>query len=74
MPAWLLWLLPLPLATLGAIAWTSWSARARRPAQAFDSVEDFQRFRDALTTEAPPGSRHRADQPGWRSRSTTRRH
>ena len=59
MPAWLLWLLPLPVATLGAIAWTSWSARARRPAQAFDSVEDFQRFRAALTAEQPRPGRHR---------------
>ena len=65
MPAWLLWLLPLPVATLGAIAWTSWSARSRRPAQAFDSVADFQRFRDALTAEPTRRGRHRrAKQPG----------
>ena len=58
MPSWLLWLLPLPLATVGAIAWTSWTSRSRGPAQAFDSVEDFERFRAALTSERPHGSRH----------------
>lgn len=65
MPAWLLWLLPLPVATLGAIAWTSWGARSRRPAQAFDSVEDFERFRAALTAEVPRRGRGRRSQlPG----------
>lgn len=59
MPAWLLWLLPLPLATVGAIAWTSWSARSRRPVEAFSSVEDFERFRAALTAHAPRRSRRR---------------
>lgn len=53
MPAWLLWLSPLPLATLGAIAWTSWTSRSRGPAPAIDSVEGFERFRSALTNPLP---------------------
>lgn len=52
MPAWLLWLSGIPLATLGAIGWASWSNRARGPAQPIDSVQAYDRFRAAMT---PPG-------------------
>ena len=48
MPDWLLWLLPVPLATAGAIAWTAWSSRARGPKDAADGVEAYARFRAAL--------------------------
>ena len=58
MPSWLLWLAPVPLATLGAIAWTAWSTRSRGPAEASESVAAYERFRNALATpprqEPPP--------------------
>jgi hypothetical protein len=53
MPAWLVWLLPVPVATLGAIAWTAWASRARRPVEAEESVQAYERFRQALTTPVP---------------------
>lgn len=48
MPAWLLWLLPVLLAAPVAVAWLSWSGRTRRPVEAADSVQAYERFRDAL--------------------------
>ena len=47
-PDWLLWLLPVPLATLTAVAWAGWSSRARGPQDAAASVEEYARFRAAL--------------------------
>ena len=52
LPDWLLWLLPVPLATSTAIAWVSWVSRTRGPADAADSVREHERFRAALA--APP--------------------
>ena len=48
LPAWLMWLLPVPVATLAAVAWSSWSSRARGPQDAADTVEAYARFRAAL--------------------------
>jgi hypothetical protein len=48
LPDWLLWLLPVPLATLGALAWATWSSRTRGPQDAQDSVQEYARFRAAL--------------------------
>jgi hypothetical protein len=53
MPAWLVWLLPVPVATLAAIAWTSWTSRTRRPVKAVDSVLAYERFRQALNAPIP---------------------
>ena len=53
-PEWLLWLLPVPLATLGAVLWTSWSSRARGPVEAQESVQAYERFRTALAAPVPP--------------------
>ena len=47
-PDWLLWLLPVPLATAGAIAWAAWSSRTRGPQDAADGVAAYARFRAAL--------------------------
>jgi cytochrome c-type biogenesis protein CcmH/NrfF len=52
LPDWLLWLLPLPLATGAAVVWASWTSRTRGPADTKDSVRDYERFRAALA--APP--------------------
>ena len=54
MPMWLVWLSPLPIATLGAIAWTVWVGRSRGPERTEDSVQAYERFRAALNTPAPP--------------------
>jgi len=59
MPAWLAWLIPVPLATVAAIAWAAWSNRTRGPEEAIDSVQAYERFRSAMSTPvpAPRGSR-----------------
>lgn len=57
LPAWLLWLLPVPLATGAAIAWASWSSRTRSPQDPAQSVQEYARFRAALGSSVrPPGS------------------
>ena len=61
MPAWLVWLLPVPVATLMAIAWTAWTSRTRRPVQAVDSVLAYERFRQALNAPVPAP---RSEAPG----------
>lgn len=48
LPDWLLWLLPVPLATSVALAWATWSSRTRRPQDTADSVREYARFRAAL--------------------------
>lgn len=53
MPAWLLWLLPVPAAGVAAVVWTSWASRARGPVEAIDSVAAYDRFRQALTAPVP---------------------
>jgi cytochrome c-type biogenesis protein CcmH/NrfF len=50
LPDWLLWLLPVPLATVGALLWTAWTSRARGPQDAVDGVAEYERFRRALST------------------------
>ena len=58
MPMWLVWLSPLPIATLGAIAWTVWAGRRRGPERTEDTVQAYERFRAALSTPAPPPPAH----------------
>lgn len=53
MPAWVLWLAPVPVATVLAICWTSWSGRTRPPQSVADSVAEHQRFRQALAVPPP---------------------
>ena len=55
-PEWLLWLLPVPLATAGGIAWAAWSNRSRGPVDTAEGVQEYERFRAALskTTPKPP--------------------
>ena len=52
-PDWLLWLLPVPLATAAAIAWAAWTGRARGPADTADSVREHERFRAAMAAPLP---------------------
>lgn len=58
----LVWLAIPALATLLAIAWASWSTRARGPEEALDSVAAYERFRAALSASAvAPGPADAAD-------------
>jgi len=43
-----MWLLPVPLATLAAGAWATWSSRTRGPQDTADTVQEYERFRAAL--------------------------
>ena len=63
MPAWLVWLLPLPVATLCAVAWTTWTSRSRRPVEISDSVQAHERFRRAMATPLPPPPPDRGSSP-----------
>ena len=51
-PDWLLWLLPVPVATVAAIAWAAWSSRTRGPEETADGIAAYERFRSALAN--PP--------------------
>ena len=53
MPAWILWLSPVIVAPLLAVAWTSWASRPRGPEEAIETVEEYDRFKAALTTPLP---------------------
>jgi len=65
MPDWLIWLLPVPVATMAAVAWTSWTNRTRGPVKAVDSVQAHERFRQALAAPLPPVRKPDGDdQPG----------
>jgi cytochrome c-type biogenesis protein CcmH/NrfF len=57
MPTWILWLSPVIVAPLLAVVWTSWSTRPRGPEQALETVQEYDRFRAALTSPVPT-SRH----------------
>ena len=64
LPAWLMWLLPVPVATLAAVAWSSWSSRARGPQAPEDTVEAYARFRAALAgPTAGAGERAASSEP-----------
>lgn len=54
LPAWLLWLLPVPVMTAAAIAWTAWSSRTQGPPDTAESVRDHERFRAAMSSDVPP--------------------
>ena len=61
MPAWLIWLLPVPGAGLAAVAWTAWVSRTRRPVEAVDSVQAYEKFRQAMRATVPEP---RSEAPG----------
>ena len=64
LPDWLLWLLPVPVATLGAIVWVSWTSRTRGPQRPQDTVQEYERFRAALSAppRRPPPATERRDE------------
>ena len=67
LPAWLMWLLPVPVATLAAVAWSSWSTRARGPQDPEDTVEAYARFRAALAGPAQQDARRDDDEAPHRA-------
>ena len=52
LPDWLLWLLPVPLATAGAVAWAAWRGRSRGPLDTAQGVAAYERFRAAIVRRA----------------------
>lgn len=58
MPSWILWLSPVIVAPMLAVLWTIWASRPRGPEQALETVQEYDRFRAALTNPVPvPRSR-----------------
>jgi len=53
MPSWILWLSPLVIAPLIAVLWLSWSSRPKGPVAAIETVEEYDRFKAALTSPLP---------------------
>lgn len=45
------WLIPAAGATLLAMAWVAWSTRTRRPADTHETLEDYERFKEAMGRE-----------------------
>lgn len=46
-----LFLLPIPLSFVLALAWAMWVSRPRRPVDAIDSVAEYRRALDVLAPE-----------------------
>jgi hypothetical protein len=53
MPSWILWLSPVVIAPLLAVVWMSWAARPKGPVAATETVEEYDRFKAALTSPLP---------------------
>ena len=49
MPAWILWLSPVIVAPLLAVLWITWAARPKGPQEARETVEQYGRFKAALS-------------------------
>jgi hypothetical protein len=69
MPAWILWLSPVIVSPLLAVLWTSWASRPRGPVQAIETVDEYERFRAALTTPLPQQPRRRSSAPPARKKA-----
>lgn len=71
--AW--WLVPIT-ATLLAIAWVTWSARPRRPADPHDTLAAHRRFTEALSPSTPDDSERgvRRDAPDRTASSDSHEH
>ncbi len=68
MPSWILWLSPVIVAPLLAVLWISWASRPRGPVQALETVQEYDRFRAALTSPVP-SARHAGAKARLRSRA-----
>ncbi len=56
MPAWILWLSPVIIAPLLAVAWITWAARPKAPEEAREGVEQYDRVRAALSEHPVEGA------------------
>jgi len=70
MPSWILWLSPVIVSPLLAVLWTSWTSRPRGPVAAMETVDEYERFRAALTTPLPQQPRRRTSAPRTKQPST----
>lgn len=65
MPSWILWLSPVIVAPMLAVLWITWASRPRGPEEARETVERYDRFREALGSRAqptnPPGAAQRPE-------------
>jgi cytochrome c-type biogenesis protein CcmH/NrfF len=52
-PTWILWLSPVIVAPMIAAVWSIYAARPRGPEQALETVQEYDRFRAALTNPVP---------------------
>lgn len=59
----LAWLSVPIVATLGAIAWTRWASRPRRPEGVVESVENYRRLRAAMDPASSAVRRRGRRQP-----------
>lgn len=59
MPSWILWLSPVIVAPMLSVLWISWAARPRGPVAAMETVEQYDRFKAALTSPVPQPRRPR---------------
>lgn len=55
----MLFLLPIPISLVLAIAWVSWTSRPKRPAEAVVTVEEYQRALAILARPHPHRPRPR---------------
>ena len=62
MPAWILWLSPVIVAPLLAVLWITWAARPKGPQEARETVEEYGRFKAALSEPVQPDSAARVEQ------------
>ncbi len=53
MPTWILWLSPVPLSAVAAVAWNAWTSRERGPAETTDTMEEYARFLKAMNAPIP---------------------
>ena len=68
MPTWILWLSPVIVAPLLAVLWTIWAVRPRGPVEAMETVEQYDRFKAALTGPVPKRRRRVRSRPTVRAR------
>lgn len=73
MPAWILWLSPVIVAPLLAVAWIWWAARPKGPEEARKGVEQYDRFRASLTEHGAPDVEHDDHHGRSRGEHRTRR-
>jgi cytochrome c-type biogenesis protein CcmH/NrfF len=57
-PTWILWLSPVIVAPMIAAVWSIYAARPRGPEQALETVQEYDRFRAALTNPLPDPRRN----------------